>query len=56
MVTLDVLILLYTIGSLVGEHMEILSKKLKFIKAETILIWLIFSKASYELAIILTHS
>ena len=53
MATLDVLILLYTIGSLVGERMEILSKKLKFIKAETILMWLIFSKASYELAIII---
>ena len=38
----DVLVLLYTIGILV-------EKKIK-IKPDTILMWLIFSKASYELA------
>ena len=49
----DILILLYVIERLMGERADILSKKLKPIKAETILMWLIFSKASYELAIIL---
>lgn len=49
----DILILLYVIERLMGERAELLSKKLKPIKAESILMWLIFSKASYELAIIL---
>lgn len=49
----DILILLYVIERLMGERAELLSKKLKSIKAETILMWLIFSKAAYELAIIL---
>ncbi|TFG30371.1 MAG: hypothetical protein EU532_01090 [Promethearchaeota archaeon] len=50
---LDVSILLYTIGILVGERAEILGRKVKFVNADTILIWLIFAKAAYELAIIL---
>jgi hypothetical protein len=50
---IDVLILLYTIGTLIEERAQIISKKLRFLKAETILIWLIFSKASYELAVII---
>ncbi|MHA1527020.1 MAG: hypothetical protein ACTSQD_08305, partial [Promethearchaeota archaeon] len=45
----DILILLYVIERLMGERADLLSKKLKPIKAETILMWLIFSKASYEL-------
>ncbi len=49
----DILILLYVIERLMGERAELLSKKLKPIKAESILMWLIFSKAAYELAIIL---
>jgi len=49
----DILILLYVIERLMGERADLLSKKLKPIKAETILMWLIFSKAAYELAIIL---
>ncbi|MFX1257138.1 MAG: hypothetical protein ACFFAN_04735 [Promethearchaeota archaeon] len=51
--TLDILILLYTIGTLIGERAEIISKKVKVLKPETILMWLIFSKACYELAILL---
>ncbi len=45
----DIIILLYTIGVLVGERADIISKKIK-IGADTILMWLIFSKAAYELA------
>ncbi len=47
----DVIILLYTIGSIIART-EIIGKKVK-IKAETILMWLLFSKAAYELAKIL---
>ncbi|MFX1453391.1 MAG: hypothetical protein ACFFCM_21330, partial [Promethearchaeota archaeon] len=53
---LDLLILLYTIGILVGERAEIIRKKIKVLNADTILIWLIFSKAAYELAVILDPS
>ncbi|MFX0186991.1 MAG: hypothetical protein ACFE8A_04560 [Candidatus Hodarchaeota archaeon] len=45
----DIIILLYTVGVLVGERADIISKKIK-IGPDTILMWLIFSKASYELA------
>ena len=51
----DIIILLYTIGVLVGERADIISKKIK-IGADTILMWLIFSKASYELAKLLNPS
>ena len=50
--TFDVLILIYTTIILVGKRADIISKKLKFIKSETILFWLILCKASYEIAII----
>jgi hypothetical protein len=45
----DIIVLLYTIGVLVGERADIISKKIK-IGADTILMWLIFSRAAYELA------
>ena len=51
----DIMILLYTIGVLVGERAELLSKKIG-IKPDTILMWLIFSKAAYELAKLLNPS
>ena len=50
--TFDILILLYTIGILIGRG-DIISKKIKVISADTILMWLIFSKAAYELAILM---
>jgi hypothetical protein len=50
--TFDILILLYTTGILLGRG-DIISKKIKIISADTILMWLIFSKAAYELAILL---
>lgn len=46
----DMFLLLITIGSLVGKKAEVISKKLKFINSDAILIWLIFSKAAYEYA------
>ena len=51
----DVIILLYTIGVLVGERAETISRKIK-IGPDTILMWLIFSKASYELAKLINPS
>ncbi|TFG02897.1 MAG: hypothetical protein EU540_00660, partial [Promethearchaeota archaeon] len=51
----DIIILLYTIGVLVGERADIISKKIK-IGPDTILMWLIFSKAAYELAKLLDPS
>ncbi len=44
----DLFLLLVTMGSLIGKKAEIISKKLKFIKSEIIIIWLIFSKSAYE--------
>ena len=51
----DILILLYTTGILLGRG-DIISKKIKIISADTILMWLIFSKAAYELAILINPS
>jgi len=45
----DVLLLLYTLGGIVGEKAEKLSSSLPM-KPETILVWLIFSKAAFEFA------
>ena len=50
---IDTVFLLYTISKLVGKRAEILSDTLKFFKTDTILIWLIFSKATYEFIIAL---
>jgi hypothetical protein len=47
---LDLFIILYSISTLMGSQSELLSKriKLKRIDPDTILIWLMFSKVSYE--------
>jgi len=44
----DLFLILYTIGKLIGERADIISNKVKFLKADAILILLIFSKAAYE--------
>ena len=44
----DLFLILYTIGKLIGDRADIISEKVKFIKADAILILLIFSKAAYE--------
>ncbi|MFX1394074.1 MAG: hypothetical protein ACFFAH_10910 [Promethearchaeota archaeon] len=46
----DVLLIIYTTTTLIGKKTEVLSEKLKFIKPDGILMWLIFSKAAYEFA------
>jgi len=44
----DLFLILYTIAKLTGEKAEIISEKLKYIKSDAILVFLIFSKAAYE--------
>ena len=46
----DVLLIIYTTATLIGKKTEVISEKVKFIKPDGILMWLIFSKASYEFA------
>ena len=46
----DVLLIIYTTTTLIGTKTEVLSEKLKFIKPDGVLMWLIFSKAAYEFA------
>ncbi|MFX1275092.1 MAG: hypothetical protein ACFFBP_06385 [Promethearchaeota archaeon] len=44
----DVLIIVYAISTLLGTKAELLAKQLKYFGIDTIFIWLLFSKASYE--------
>ena len=46
----DVILIVYTTATLIGIKTEVLSEKFKFVKPDGILMWLIFSKASYEFA------
>jgi hypothetical protein len=47
-IVVDVLILLYSLSTILGSQAETLSKKFKRISPETVLVWLIFSKVAYE--------
>ena len=47
---LDLFILLYSIGAILGKQGEALSKKFKIFSIDTILLWLIFCKAAWEFA------
>lgn len=46
----DVLVIFITISTLVGKKAEIISKEIRFITTDSIIIWLIFSKGAYEFA------
>lgn len=50
MLVLDLLILIYSISTLMGSQAELLSKKIKIkrIGVDSVLIWLVFSKVAYE--------
>ncbi|MFX0010092.1 MAG: hypothetical protein ACFE9R_07245 [Candidatus Hermodarchaeota archaeon] len=50
MLILDLLILLYSVSTLMGSQAELLSKKLKNkrLGVDSVLIWLVFSKVAYE--------
>ncbi|MBD3342076.1 MAG: hypothetical protein GF353_23450 [Candidatus Lokiarchaeota archaeon] len=52
----DLFILLISISSLIGKKADMLSKKTKILKSDTILVWLIFSKAAYEFSDFLLRS
>ncbi|MBD3255395.1 MAG: zinc-ribbon domain-containing protein [Candidatus Lokiarchaeota archaeon] len=43
-------LILSTTGSIIGERTQLIQKKLKIFKSDTILLWLFFSMASYEFA------
>ncbi len=45
---LDLFILLYSIGAILGKQGEVLAKRTKIFSIDTILLWLIFSKAAFE--------
>ena len=47
---LDLFILIYSISCILGSQGEILAEKLPHFKQETLLLWLIFSKISWEYA------
>ncbi len=46
----DLCLIIYTISTIIGEKSEKISETLKIMKVDAIIMWLIFSKAAYELA------
>ncbi|UCC20608.1 MAG: hypothetical protein JSV62_04790 [Promethearchaeota archaeon] len=48
MLVVDLLIILYSLSTLMGPNAEMLSKRSKHLGIDTAIIWLIFSKVAYE--------
>jgi len=48
LIAVDLLILLYALSTLMGSQAELLSKRFKRFGIDTVIIWLILSKVSYE--------
>ncbi|MFW9829694.1 MAG: hypothetical protein ACFFEY_19125, partial [Candidatus Thorarchaeota archaeon] len=48
MLILDLLIILYSISTLMGSNAELLAKRFKRMGIDTAILWLIFSKVAYE--------
>ena len=48
MIIPDMFIIFYSLSTLMGSQAEILSKRLKRFKLDTVIIWLILSKVTYE--------
>ena len=46
----EVLFILYTVGTLIGKRSEMISDKVKIFRADSIIFFLLFTKASYEYA------
>jgi len=44
----DLLIIFYSLSTLMGSHAELLNKRIKRFRLDTVLIWLILSKVAYE--------
>jgi len=51
LIILDLIILIYSIGSILGTKGKILAEKVKIFTIDSALLWLIFSKAAWEFAI-----
>lgn len=51
LLVLDLFILLYSISSIIGKQGEFLAERFKRFKQETLILWLIFSKAAWEFAV-----
>ena len=51
LLAIDLFVLVYAIGTLLGSQAEVLSIQLKYFGIDTIFIWLLFSKASYEFVV-----
>ena len=47
----DLFLIVYTISTIIGEKSEKISETLKIMKVDAIIMWLIFSKAAYEIAV-----
>ena len=48
MLIFDLLILLYSVSTLMGSQAELLSKRIKKIGMDSVILWLILSKVAYE--------
>jgi hypothetical protein len=46
----DIALILYTVSTILGEKSEVITKKLKLAKSDSIIMWLIMSKTAFELA------
>jgi len=51
LLVIDISIIVYAISTLLGSHAEVLAKQLKYFGIDTVFIWLLFSKASYEFVV-----
>jgi len=51
LLAIDLFILVYAISTLLGSQAELLAKQLKYFGIDTVFIWLLFSKASYEFVV-----
>ena len=47
----DLFLIIFTISTIIGEKSEKISETLKIVKVDAIIMWLIFSKAAYEIAV-----
>jgi len=47
----DLFIIVYAVSTLLGSKAEVLVKQLKYFGIDTVFIWLLFSKASYEFVV-----
>ncbi len=56
LVGVDIIVILYSVSTLIGSNARLLSEKLKYIGLDTVFIGLIFSKVAYEFAVNFPYS